>query len=115
MARRKVLMVNVLSAVATTVTAVVTFALGSAESLPLGVLLGLSAGFLLYIAMSDIIPEIHENAPKKRLLDWQPLMLLLGVIVVGLAISISHNYIDNDQVRQQESAGDSQTEPVDVE
>jgi zinc and cadmium transporter len=115
MARRKVLIVNILSAVATTAMAVITFALGSAESLPLGVILGLSAGFLLYIAMSDIIPEIHENAPKKRLLDWQPLMLLLGVIVVGLAINISHKYIDEDQGHEQESAGHSQTEPVRAE
>lgn len=95
MARRKVLLVNILSAVATTLMAVITFALGSAEKLPLGIILGLSAGFLLYIAMSDIIPEIHENSPRKRLLDWQPIMLLLGVIVVGLAITISHRYIED--------------------
>jgi zinc and cadmium transporter len=99
MARRKVLMVNILSAVATTVMAVTTFALGSADNLPLGVLLGLSAGFLLYIAMSDIIPEIHENAPKKRLFDWQPLILLLGVVTVGLSINVAHGYIEADCTR----------------
>lgn len=96
MSRQKVLMVNVLSALATTLAAVVTFALGSTDSLSLGVLLGISSGFLLYIAMSDIIPEIHENAPKKRLLDWQPLMLILGVIIVGLAINLAHGYIEVD-------------------
>jgi zinc and cadmium transporter len=97
MARRKVLWVNVLSAIATTFMAVITFALGSADELPIGVLLGLSAGFLLYIAMSDIIPELHENSSKKRLFDWQPIMLLLGVIVVGLAINISHSFIEVDE------------------
>ncbi len=91
--RRQVLTVNIFSALATTVMAVITFALGSADSLPIGALLGVSAGFLLYIAMSDIIPEIHESTPKKRLFDWPPLMLLLGVLVVGLAINISHKYI----------------------
>lgn len=95
MARRKVLIVNVLSALATTVAAVGTYLLGSAEALPLGALFGLSAGFLLYIALSDIIPEIHEHAPKRRLFDWQPVMLLLGVIVVGLAISLAHSYVDS--------------------
>lgn len=94
MSRKKVLWVNVLSALATTAMAVITFAFGSADDLPIGVLLGLSAGFLLYIAMSDIIPELHENSSKKRLFDWQPLMLLLGVIVVGLAINIAHSYIE---------------------
>lgn len=94
MSRQRVLLVNVFSALATTMTAVVTFWLGSAENLPLGLLLGVSAGFLLYIAMSDIIPEIHEKAPKKRLLDWQPLLLLIGVVVVGVSIQLAHRFID---------------------
>ena len=96
LSRKRVLMVNIFSALATTVAALVTFALGSGERLPLGLLLGLSAGFLLYIAMSDIIPGIHESAPKKRLLDWQPILLLLGVIVVALSIQAAHKYIEAD-------------------
>jgi zinc and cadmium transporter len=94
LSRKSVLLVNVLSALATTVAALLTFSLGSSEKLPIGILLGLSAGFLLYIAMSDIIPDIHESAPKKRLLDWQPMLLLAGVIVVSLTIQIAHKYID---------------------
>lgn len=90
MNRSKVLLVNVLSALATTVMAVLTFSLGSTESLPVGALLGLSAGFLLYIAMSDIIPTIHEHAPKHKLLSPQPLLLLLGVVVVGVSIHLAH-------------------------
>lgn len=81
MSRRKVLLVNVISALATTVFAVITFALGSAEVLPIGFLLGLSAGFLLYIAMSDVIPEIHENSAKHKLFDWRPLLLIIGVVI----------------------------------
>jgi zinc and cadmium transporter len=97
MSRSKVLWVNIFSAFATTVMAVITFALGSSEHLPTGWLIGISAGFLLYIAASDIIPELHENASKKRLLDIQPLMLLFGVVIVGLAINLSHKYIDAGQ------------------
>lgn len=97
MSRRKVLLVNVFSAIATTVAAVLTFGLGSSNDLPLGVILGLSAGFLLYIAMSDVIPEIHENSSKKHLFDWQPLLLLLGVVVVGLSIRLAHAYIEAGQ------------------
>lgn len=94
MPRRKVLWVNVFSALATTAAAIITFALGSANRLPIGLLLGLSAGFLLYIALSDVIPEIHESASKKHILDWQPILLILGVVVVGLSINLSHRYID---------------------
>lgn len=94
MSRGKVLIVNIGSALATTLAAVITFGLGNTNELPIGVILGISAGFLLYIAMSDIIPEIHENSSKKRLFDWQPMLLLLGVVVVGLSISLAHAYID---------------------
>jgi zinc and cadmium transporter len=94
MPRKKVLWVNVFSALATTVAAVITFALGSADRLPIGLLLGLSAGFLLYIALSDVIPEIHESASKKHILDWQPILLILGVVIVGLSINLSHKYIN---------------------
>lgn len=93
MSRAKVLWVNVISALATTVMAVITFALGSSDKLPLGVLLGISAGFLLYIAASDIIPEIHERAHSKRLFDWPPVLLVLGALVVGVSISLAHRFI----------------------
>ena len=93
MSRGKVLLVNVLSALTTLVMAVITFALGSESQLPLGVLIGLSAGFLLYIAMSDIIPEIHESSSKAKLLNWQPIMLLIGVIAVTVAIQLAHVFV----------------------
>jgi zinc and cadmium transporter len=111
MSRKRVLWVNIFSALATTATAILTFALGSDDTLPLGVLLGISAGFLLYIALSDVIPDIHENASKKRLFDWQPILLVLGVIVVGISISLSHRFIepehhnDSDHSHQQENPG----------
>lgn len=112
MKRRKVLTVNILSALATTVMAVLTYLLGSNDRLPIGLLLGLSAGFLLYIALSDIIPTIHEKS-KKKLFDLQPFLLLLGVIVVGLSIQIAHQYIDAghdhaDEHGQVESVEDHQ-------
>lgn len=94
MSRKRVLLVNVFSALATTLAAVVAYMLGSQDVLPLGVLFGVSAGFLLYIALSDIIPEIHEQTSKKRFLDWQPIMLVVGVVVVGLAITWVHRFAE---------------------
>lgn len=94
MKRHKVLLVNVFSALATTVAAVITYALGSDDKVPVGILLGLSAGFLLYIALSDVIPTIHQRADHSKLLQWQTIMLLIGVIVVGFSVSLAHSYID---------------------
>lgn len=96
MSRRRVLLVNIFSALATTVAALIVFALGNAEVLPVGVLLGLSAGFLLYIAASDIIPEIHENSPRHKLLDLRAVLLVIGVVFVGLTIQVAHRYIHAD-------------------
>ncbi len=90
MKRSKVLWVNIISALATTAAAVITFALGSEDKLPVGALIGISAGFLLYIAMSDIIPEIHEKSTNHRLFELQPLLLLIGAITVAIAIQLAH-------------------------
>ncbi len=111
MGRRKVLLVNIISSLATTVAAVITFAIGSSSALPTDLLLGLSAGFLLYIALSDIIPSIHQHASKskqRKLFDWQTTLLVLGVLVVGLTVNVAHKYIDSDH--DHDEAGHSYTE-----
>lgn len=91
MRRKKVLMVNIFSALATTAAALITFTLGSEDALPIGAIVGVSAGFLLYIALSDIIPDIHESSSNKKLFAPQPLLLLLGVVVVGIFIQLAHS------------------------
>jgi len=94
MKRKEVLLVNLLSAVATVFFAALTFALGNENALPLGLLLGLSAGFLLYIAMSDVIPTIHHNRDKR--FTVQALLLIAGAVFVGLSIQVAHKYIETD-------------------
>ncbi len=90
MRRRNVLLANIFSSLAATVAAVATYFLGQHTELPLGVVFGLSAGFLLYVALSDIIPTLHENHNKKKLFDWQPLLLLAGVATVAIASHLTH-------------------------
>jgi len=104
LSRMTVLLVNVVSSLATLGMALVTFALGSAERLPMGILLGLSAGFLLYIAMSDIMPELHRHIKReKRLLNWQPLLLVLGAVVVTFVIQFAHGYMEHGHEHQHTS------------
>ncbi|MCA9330148.1 ZIP family metal transporter [Candidatus Saccharibacteria bacterium] len=90
---KKVLLINVVSSLATTFIAVLVYALGKNSSLPLGALLGASAGFLLYIALSDLIPTIHEKSNNKRLLELQPILMLFGAITVALSIQLTHNFL----------------------
>ena len=93
MRRKNVLIANAVSALATTVFAIIVYALGSADALPIGALLGISAGFLLYIATSDIIPSIHDNVDNSKLFDVRPILLLVGVVVVAAFIQIAGSFI----------------------
>lgn len=98
MKRRDVLLVNFVSALATVLFAVITFTLGSEDKLPLGALLGLSAGFLLYIAMSDVIPTIHDNKERNKRFTIQAGLLLLGALFVGVSIRIAHRYVETNSI-----------------
>ncbi len=113
--RSRVLLLNIVSALATTVAAVMTYALGSDDKLPVGLLLGLSAGFLLYIALSDIIPTIHARTDASRLLHLQTLVLVIGVGVVGLAVNLAHSYIDVTHERSKDSHNEKTDEHYKVQ
>lgn len=88
---RRVVIVNIISALATVVTALLTYALGSASGFDVGPLLALAAGFFLYIAAADIIPDIHERPHKEA--GQQITLLLLGVaIVASVIMSMPHDH-----------------------
>lgn len=88
---KRVVLVNLLSALATIVTALFTYWLGSAVSLDMSPLLALAAGFFIYVAASDIIPDIHERPRREG--NLQALMLLAGVVVIaGVSGLIPHNH-----------------------
>ncbi len=90
--RRKVLTVNAASALMSTIGAVLTFWIGSQATLPLGELLAITAGMFIYIAASDLIPAIHSVKGKAAHLAAG--LLLVGILVVGVATEVAHEYID---------------------
>jgi len=96
LSRAQVITVNLVSALATTVGAVSFFELGQNFILPLDIVLGVVAGFFIYIAVSDIIPSIHANE-SKIIAGPQTFMLILGAVVVGLATNALQGYIDQEQ------------------
>lgn len=79
---KKVIAANVATAVGTLIAATLVFWLGSTINLPEAELLALTSGFFIYVAASDIIPEIHEQS--RRLGTVQAMVLLVGLAFVGL-------------------------------
>lgn len=93
MSRAAVVKANIMSALATTVAAVIFFQLGSEFNISLDIALGLVAGFFIYIAVSDIIPSIHKNEDRK-FAGVQTAMLVIGVILVSFTTTTLHGYIE---------------------
>lgn len=84
---RRVILVNMLSALATVVMALVTFALANRYEINPAPLLAIAAGSFIYIAASDIIPDIHEKPRREG--NLQAFMLVVGVVIVAIAISLA--------------------------
>lgn len=99
MKRARVLMWNALSALSTVIAAVYVFYLGSNQNLPLGPILGLSAGLFIYIAASDLIPSIHEEA-NGRFAKLSAILLIAGVLAVGFFTELAHEYISEPERSQ---------------
>ncbi len=92
MKARNVLWVNFASAVATVVAAALVFGFGDQLPIPEASLLGITAGFFIYIAASDIVPTIHAE-PQRRMANIQTVVLILGVIFVAVATMLADQLI----------------------
>lgn len=81
--RNKVLFLNVLSAFTAIVGALITFWIGERIEMAIPVLLSITAGFFIYIAASDLIPEIHhENRHGFAIIETSLLFLGVGSVWV---------------------------------
>ena len=96
MPKRKVLIVNLVSAMATVVGAVLVFGFGGELGISESLLLAITAGFFIYIAASDIIPTIHAE-PKRQWANIQSAVLIFGIIVVGIAATSAHALIPHNE------------------
>ncbi|MNL87923.1 ZIP Zinc transporter [compost metagenome] len=67
-------------------TALFVFYLGNDAHLPVAPLLALTAGFFIYVAASDIIPEIHEQPHRTGTI--QAAMLVSGIVIVGTIVTL---------------------------
>lgn len=83
---RKVLGANILTAVGTIIAASLVYFVGSSVHFPVGELLAITSGFFIYIAASDIIPDIHEQ--PRKLGTIQAVVLVVAIVAVGGIIKL---------------------------
>lgn len=86
LARRKIILVNVISASVAFAGAIITYLLGNILEDYIPVFLALTAGFFIYIATSDLIPEIHYER-RRGFAVIESLLLIVGVITIWLSVS----------------------------
>lgn len=85
--KKKVLFFNVLSAFTAIFGAVLTFFLKDQIQNILPVFLAITAGFFIYIASSDLIPEIHHEK-RKGFAFLETVLLLTGVLSIWFLVSL---------------------------
>ena len=86
--RKKIIIFNVLSASAAFTGAIITYLLGG--ELVKGyipIFLALTAGFFIYIASSDLIPEIHYEK-RRGFAVIESLLLIFGIAVIWFSVSL---------------------------
>ena len=83
---KTVIIANLLTAIATIVAAIAVYVLAKDSHEFVPILLALTSGFFLYVAASDIIPDIHEQ--PRKIGTIQAVMLILGIVLVGSIITI---------------------------
>lgn len=86
LSRGKIILVNIISAAVAFFGAIITYLLGNILEGYIPIFLGLTAGFFIYIAASDLIPEIHYEKSRKFAVI-KSMLLLLGVTLIGISVN----------------------------
>jgi zinc and cadmium transporter len=84
--KRKALWFNFLTALTAVLGALVSFFLGSALEGFVPLVIPFAAGNFIYIAGSDLIPELRKDAPEPKKAALQMTILVLGVITMLLLL-----------------------------
>lgn len=82
---KRVLLINVLSSLASIIGVFIAYFFGTKIEGMSVVFISISAGLFLYIALSDLVPEIHHEN-KRGLAFWETFCLLLGVATIYFAL-----------------------------
>lgn len=88
--KKKVFIINFVSSLSAIVGAMITFFIGNWIHGYLPFFLSLTAGFFIYIASSDLIPEIHHEK-RRGFAIYETILLFLGAFLIFYLVTILHH------------------------
>lgn len=84
--RKKIILVNILSALASFAGAILTYFIGNVLTNYIPIFISVTAGLFIYIAASDLIPEIHHEK-RRGYAAMESITLLIGVFVIWVLLT----------------------------
>ena len=88
-AKGKVFLYNFLSQLAAVGGGIVTYFVGSSIEGILPYIIAITSGFFIYIALSDLVPDIHSEN-KKGFAFLETSMLFVGIFLIFLSVTFLH-------------------------
>lgn len=82
---KKIILINILSAAVSVAGALITYFLGNILEGYIPALLAITAGFFIYIAASDLIPQIHHERRRNFALV-EGVLLVVGVVFMAVSV-----------------------------
>ncbi len=87
MSKKRALLYNLLSSCTTIPSAIISYYILDVFQIIIPYFLAFSASSFLYIALSDLTPELHQKTETKEIIK-QLTLVLLGVIIMVLLLSV---------------------------
>ncbi|MFX0043830.1 MAG: ZIP family metal transporter [Candidatus Hodarchaeota archaeon] len=92
MSKKKALLYNLLSSSATIPAAIISYFILDIFEKTVPIFLAISAASFLYIALSDLTPQLHEKTETKEIIK-QLILVVIGILIMALILSIGgHNH-----------------------
>jgi zinc and cadmium transporter len=87
MSKKKALLLNLLSSSATIPAAIISYFILDAFEPVISIFLAISAASFLYIALSDLTPQLHEKTETKEIIK-QIVLITIGIFVMVLILTL---------------------------
>lgn len=87
LSKKRIIIVNLVSALAAFVGAILTFMLGDIVETFVPIFLSITAGFFIYIALADLIPELHHEK-RRGYAIVETALLIFGIGIIWFAVSM---------------------------